>query len=116
AGEVRFGPEVLGHSVENPSAPSPLDSAGHVPRSLVSPIVSSSAVAKPRRPLADTVLYEVHVRGFTATHPGVPKELRGTYAGLAHEAALQHLVDLGVTAMELRPVNLIVYKQFVAER
>jgi glycogen operon protein len=116
AGDVRFGPEVLGHSVENPSAPSPLDSAGHVPRSLVPPLMPPIAVAKPRHPLADTILYEVHVRGFTATHPGVPEELRGTYAGLAHEAALQHLVDLGVTAVELLPVHRSVPEQFLVDR
>jgi glycogen operon protein len=68
-GDVRFGPEVVGHSVENPSAPSPLDSAQHVPRSLVSAVLPPVTVPKPQRALADTVLYEVHVRGFTATHP-----------------------------------------------
>jgi pullulanase/glycogen debranching enzyme len=50
------------------------------------------SVPGPGQALADTILYKVHVRGFTATHPGVPPELRGTYAGLAHEAALKHLV------------------------
>ncbi|HEY1440068.1 MAG TPA: alpha-amylase family glycosyl hydrolase, partial [Mycobacterium sp.] len=115
-GDVRFGPEVLGHSVENPSAPSPLDSAQHVPRSLVSAALPPVTVPKPQRALADTVLYEVHVHGFTATHPGVPEELRGTYAGLAHEAALQHLVDLGVTAVELLPVHRSVSEEFLLDR
>ena len=62
------------------------------------------------------ILYEVHVRGFTACHPGVPTELRGTYAGLAHEAAVQHLVDLGVTAVELLPVHHNVPESFLVER
>jgi glycogen operon protein len=93
-----------------------LDSADHVPRSLVSAVTPPSAVPKPRHPLADIILYEVHVRGFTATHPGVPTELRGTYAGLAHEAALQHLVDLGVTAVELLPVHRSVPEQFLVDR
>ena len=115
-GDVRFGPEVLGHSVENPSAPSPLDSAGHVPRSLVCAVAPPTSVPKPQHALSDTILYEVHVRGFTATHPGVPKELRGTYAGLAHEAAVQHLVDLGVTAVELLPIHRNVPEQFLIER
>jgi isoamylase len=115
-GDVRFGPEVLGHSVENPMAPSPLDSAGHVPRSLVCAAGSPIAKPKPQHALADTILYEVHVRGFTANHPGVPKELRGTYAGLAHEAALQHLVDLGVTTVELLPVHRSVPEEFLVDR
>ena len=116
AGDVRFGPEILGYSVENHSAPSNLDSAGHVPRSLVSVPPPPVTAPKPRRELADTILYEVHVRGFTETHPGVPEELRGTYAGLAHEAALQHLVDLGVTAVELLPVHTSVSEEFLVER
>src|SRR5258705_4211116 len=115
-GDVRFGPEVLGHSVENPLAPSPLDSADHVPRSVVSAALPPVTVAKPQRALADTILYEVHIRGFTETHPGVPQELRGTYAGLAHEAALHHLVDLGVTAVELLPVHRSVPEQFLVDR
>ena len=56
-----------------------------------------------RRDFADTVIYEVHVKGFTMRHPGVPAELRGTYAGLAHESVRSYLSDLGVTAVELLP-------------
>src|SRR5271157_1082957 len=104
-GEVRFGPEVLGHAVDNPLAPSTLNSAACVPRSLVIAEVPAAAVPRPGYALADTILYEVHVRGFTAAHPGVPPLLRGTYAGLAHEAVLEHLVNLGVTAVELLPVH-----------
>ncbi|WP_329454506.1 glycogen debranching protein GlgX [Streptomyces sp. NBC_01497] len=59
----------------------------------------------PRRPYHETVIYEAHVRGLTATHPDVPRELRGTYAGIAHPAVIQHLSDLGVTALELMPVH-----------
>jgi pullulanase/glycogen debranching enzyme len=51
------------------------------------------------------VIYEVHVKGISAAHPEVPPELRGTYAGLAHPAVLEHLVGLGVTAVELLPVQ-----------
>jgi isoamylase len=116
AGDVWFGPEVVGHSLEDPSAPSPLDSALHVPRSLVSAVLPPVTVTKPQHALADSILYEVHVRGFTAIHPGVPKELRGTYAGVAHEAALQHLAGLGVTAVELLPVHRSVPEQFLVDR
>jgi isoamylase len=114
-GEVGFGLEVLGHATDNPMAPSPLDSATHVPRSLVI-ATPPPAVPGPRHALADTIIYELHVRGFTATHPGVPADLRGTYAGLAHPAALQHLIDLGVTTVELLPVHHNVPESFLLQR
>jgi isoamylase len=59
----------------------------------------------PRTPMRDTVLYELHVKGFTQLHPDVPEQLRGTYAGLASLAAVEHLKRLGVTAVELLPVH-----------
>ncbi|EGJ09409.1 MULTISPECIES: glycogen debranching protein GlgX [Rubrivivax] len=59
----------------------------------------------PRTPLADTVIYELHVKGFTRRMPGVPEAVRGSYAGLASDAAISHLRRLGVTAVELLPVH-----------
>jgi isoamylase len=70
----------------------------------------------PRVPFADTVIYETHVKGFTMRHPGVREDLRGTYAGLASEAAIDYLVDLGVTAVELLPIHHIADESFLAER
>lgn len=61
--------------------------------------------ARPRTAWADTVIYELHVKGFTARHPDVPAHLRGTYAGLASAPAIAHLHSLGVTAVELLPVH-----------
>ncbi|MDA8445335.1 glycogen debranching protein GlgX [Paracidovorax valerianellae] len=61
--------------------------------------------APPRVPPQDTVFYEVHVKGFTQTMPGVPEPLRGTYAGLASDAAIAHLRELGITSVELLPVQ-----------
>jgi isoamylase len=116
-GSVRFGPEVLGYAVDNPDAPSTLDSAAHVPRSLVTGDGYRWGDApRPWRRYADTVIYEVHVKGFTMRHPGVPRELRGTYAGLGHEAAISHLADLGVTAVELLPVHESVPEAFLPQR
>ncbi|MGH8866937.1 MAG: glycogen debranching protein GlgX [Actinomycetes bacterium] len=85
------------------------DSAPFVPRSVVV-APDPRPHHHPRTDWADTVIYEAHVKGFTAAHPGVPERLRGTYAGLAHPAALEHLVGLGVTAVELLPVH-----EFVSE-
>ncbi|MDT5196950.1 MAG: isoamylase [Mycobacterium sp.] len=115
-GDVRFGPELLDYAIDNAGAPSSLDSAGQVPRSLVTAPASTPVSPGPGHALADMILYEVHVRGFTATHPGVPAELRGTYAGLAHEAAVQHLVDLGITTVELMPIHHNVPESFLVER
>jgi isoamylase len=114
SGSVLFGPEVLGQDETDPASPSSLDSSAHVPRSLV--VDSGFAWQddnRTRHRTSDTVLYEIHVKGFTMRHPGVPPELRGTYAGLAHEAAIAHLLDLGVTTVELLPVHHNVPESFL---
>jgi glycogen operon protein len=69
-----------------------------------------------RIPWRDTIVYEVHVRGFTRRHPGVPEAQRGTFAGLASPAALEHLQALGVTAVELLPVHFPIDERFLTER
>ncbi|HTQ22967.1 glycogen debranching protein GlgX [Mycobacterium sp.] len=115
-GEWRLGPELFDYATDNAAAPSSLDSAGHTPRSLVTAPLPAPAVPSPGHLLSDMVIYEVHVRGFTATHPRIPPELRGTYAGLVHEAALEHLVGLGVTTVELLPVHHSVPESFLVER
>ncbi|HUD35765.1 MAG TPA: glycogen debranching protein GlgX [Streptosporangiaceae bacterium] len=115
-GSVAFGPEVLGYAASDPAAPSPLDSAGHMPRSLVTDgAFGWSDGPRPRHSYSDTVIYEVHVKGFTMRHPGIPAPIRGTYAGLAHEAAIGHLLDLGVTAVELLPVHESVPEAFLVQ-
>ena len=70
----------------------------------------------PQTSWRDTILYEAHVKGLTKLHPGVPSELRGTYAGLCSDAAIQHLLDLGVTAVQLMPVHLHVDERDLVER
>jgi len=130
SGTVAYGPDVLGYAGGNPDVPSTTDSSASVPRSLV-------VADEPMRPgnpghpgspphpggaghraslgqgYADMIIYEVHVKGFTMRHPGVPAELRGTYAGLGHPAAIAHLADLGVTAVELLPVHESVPESFL---
>jgi isoamylase len=69
-----------------------------------------------RTPWHKTVVYELHVKGFTKQHPDVPEKLRGTYAGLASTAAIEHLRNLGVTAVELMPVHYHVDERFLIER
>jgi isoamylase len=118
SGSVTFGPEVFGYAAEDPDAPSVADSAASVPRSLV---MAEDAFrwregTHPRHRFSDTIIYELHVKGFTMRHPGIPPELRGTYAGLGHEAAIAHLLDLGVTAVELLPVHESVPEAFLLQR
>jgi len=72
--------------------------------------------APPARPWTETMIYEVHVRGFTKTHPGVREDLRGTYAGLASDTAIDYLTGLGVTAVELLPIHHIAEEQFISAR
>jgi isoamylase len=67
-------------------------------------------------PFADTIIYEVHVKGFTMLHPEVREDLRGTYAGLASEPALNYLKDLGITAVELLPIHHICDESFLYEK
>jgi glycogen operon protein len=93
------------------------DSAPHVPRCVVVHDEHDwSGDPRPHTPWADSVVYEMHVKGFTARNPGVPAELRGTYAGLAHPAAVEHLVGLGVTAVELLPVHHFVSEPHLLRR
>ena len=64
---------------------------------------------------SETIIYETHVKGFTMRHPGVPEDQRGTYAGLASEAAIEYLTGLGVTAVELLPVHHIADESFLID-
>ena len=116
-GEMTNGPAVLGYSDGDADIPSNLDSATDVPYSLVVEGAYSWHDSGPlRRPYADTIIYETHVKGFTMKHPEVPEDLRGTYAGLGHEAAVRYLTDLGVTAVELLPVHEFVPEGMLTDR
>ncbi|MEU6387849.1 glycogen debranching protein GlgX [Streptomyces sp. NPDC046939] len=70
----------------------------------------------PSHSYTDSVIYEAHVRGLSRTHPDVPEELRGTYAGLAHPAVVEHLKSLGVTAVELMPVHQFLQDGFLLDQ
>ncbi|MFD4526184.1 glycogen debranching protein GlgX, partial [Streptomyces sp. NPDC058470] len=97
--------------------PDPADSADHTLLGVVTdPFFDWGYDRPPMRPYAETVIYEAHVRGLTRTHPEVPAELRGTYAGLAHPAVIEHLTSLGVTAVELMPVHQFVQDGFLRDR
>ncbi len=115
SGGIRWSDELFGHGAGGPDNDlvlDPRDSAGGMPKAVV---VDQSFTwgedHPPRTPWNRTVIYEAHVRGMTMTHPDVPEPLRGTYLGLSSDAVVDHLLALGVTAVELMPVH-----QFVADR
>ena len=115
-GGVDYSGPISDHTPESNYLPDPRDSFASVPLSVV---VADSA---PPRPLAarpapeDLVVYETHLKGFTRLHPAVPEHLRGTYAGMAYPAVVQHLTELGVTAVEFLPVQQFVSEPFAANK
>lgn len=119
AGEFIVCPAVYAHTVNDdltpiePMEPSPLDSAPYVPHSVVTSTDYDGTVAPLHTPWDRTVIYEAHVKGLTMNLPGVPDHLRGTYAGLAHPATIEHLTSLGVTAIELLPIHAKVNEAFL---
>ncbi|MCC2593035.1 glycogen debranching protein GlgX [Tessaracoccus sp. OS52] len=92
------------------------DSFGSVPLSVVVADTPPPTPLERRRSLDESVIYELHLRGFTKTHPVVPEHLRGNYLGLAYPGVIDYLLALGVTAVELLPVHHFVSEPFVAAR
>ncbi|MFH9607379.1 glycogen debranching protein GlgX [Streptomyces sp. NPDC017448] len=122
-GTFTLPPEVYGHVRDWPdqqvadTVRDDRDSAPHVPKAVVVHDDDDWVEdRRPKTPWADSVIYELHVRGFTRLHPEIPPELRGTYAGLAHPAAIDHLTRLGVTAVELLPVHQFAHEDHLLRR
>ncbi len=109
AGPLNWDAPVFGYRLGDRDADltcDPADDAWGVPKCVVtSTHFDWENDRPPLTPLDETVLYELHVKGFTAQHPDIPPELRGTYAGLAHPAAVEYLRKLNITAVELMPVH-----------
>src|SRR5687767_1538219 len=116
-GSVQWHPCCFPYKRGEPDVMDDCDSAPHVPRSIViSPYFDWGNDRSPEIPLNESVIYEVHVKGFTAKLPDLPERLRGTYAGLAHPASIDYLVKLGITAVELLPVHQFVHDDHLVER
>jgi glycogen debranching enzyme GlgX/4-alpha-glucanotransferase len=99
-------PSMFGYRMDDPAGGasfSDADSAPFVPKAVVTGPFALAAPTSPAIPWGETVIYELHVRGFTRAHPDIPEAIRGTFAGLAHPAAIAHLKALGVTTVELMP-------------
>jgi glycogen operon protein len=120
AGGIDWSDAIFGYRIGDPGADltrDDRDSAPFVPKSVVVDSAFTWGEDRPlRTPWHLTVVYELHVKGFTARHPAVPKELRGTYAGLAAPASVDYLRRLGVTAVELMPVHQFVRDHHLGER
>jgi isoamylase len=119
-GDVDWGEEVFSYpflEANEDLAFSDSDDAARIPKSIV---VDDSFYwgedKRPSTPWHETVIYETHVKGFSVTNPGVPEEIRGTYAGLAHPASIEHLQLLGVTAVELLPIHHFIHPQHLLEK
>ena len=112
-GDFRPGPALFSYDMptaaDDPGetgTPPMIDSLGHTMTSVViNPFFDWASDRAPHTPYHETVIYEAHVKGMTQTHPGIPVELRGSYAGLAHPVIIEHLKSLNVTAIELMPVH-----------
>ncbi|MFE5585842.1 glycogen debranching protein GlgX [Kitasatospora sp. NPDC056531] len=109
SGHIDWDESVYGYHFGAPERRNDLDSAPHTMHSVViNPYFDWGTDHPPRTDYHRTVIYEAHVKGLTKLHPGIPEEIRGTYAGLAHPAVIEHLAKLGVTAIELMPVHQFV--------
>jgi isoamylase len=117
-GQVEWNEAVFPYHFDNPAGSrNDADSGPFMPKSVVvSPFFDWQSDRLPRTPWHRTIIYEVHVKGFTMRHPGIPEHLRGTYAGMAHPAAIKHLKTLGVTAVELLPVHQFIHQSLLLER
>src|SRR3954447_3246031 len=105
-GQFQWDQCLFGYTFGDPESRNDEDSAECMPKSVViSPFFDWGVDRPPRHEYADSVIYEAHVKGLTQTHPDVPEQLRGTYAGVAHPVVIEHLKSLGVTAIELMPVH-----------
>jgi glycogen operon protein len=115
-GGVDYSGPIADHTPESNFLPDLTDSFAAVPLSVV--VADSPAPTPLARPvpLSQMVIYEAHLKGYTRQHPAVPEHLRGTYAGMAYPAVIQHLVDLGINAVEFLPLQHFVSEPFVVGR
>jgi isoamylase len=119
-GELKWGPEVFGYTVGHPDADLSFDERDSAPFMPKCVVVDSrfewTQTDALRVPWKDTVFYETHVRGFTMKHPQVPEHFRGTFAGMARDEVLAPIRALGVTSVELLPVQMFLNQSSLLEK
>ncbi|HEX8175814.1 MAG TPA: glycogen debranching protein GlgX [Pyrinomonadaceae bacterium] len=120
ANTVNWSEEVFGYRIGDEREDLSMDerdSAPFVPKCVVvDPAFSWGDDERPRTPWHKTLIYEMHVKGFTKLHPDVPENLRGTYAGMTHPSVIEYLLSLGVTAVELLPVHQFVSGKHLTDK
>ncbi len=105
-GTFEWNQSLFGYTFGDPDSRNDDDSAAAMPKSVViNPFFDWGTDRPPNHEYADTVIYEAHIKGLTATHPDIPESIRGTYAAVAHPAIIDHLKALGVNAIELMPIH-----------
>ncbi len=108
-GAIQWNPSLFSYDFGDPASRNDDDSAPYTMKSVViNPFFDWAGDRPLRTPYSNSIIYEAHVKGLTQLHPAVPEEQRGTYAGVAHPAVIDHLTKLGVTAIELMPVHQFV--------
>jgi isoamylase len=116
-GDVIWDEALFDYRWAEPRRANTADSAPFMPKNVViNPFFDWGNDRPPHIPYHETVIYEAHVRGLTLRHPEVPLHQRGTYAGLAHPAVIEHLKRIGITAVELLPVHQFVAEQALTQR
>ena len=117
-GQVHWNEAVFPYSFEaGPEVRNDFDSAPFMPRCVVhQPHFDWTGDRRLQLPWHETIIYETHVKGLTATHPGIPPELRGTYAGLAQPAVIDYLKKLGITTVELMPCHYFCHDKHLVDR
>jgi len=117
SGEIDWDQSLFSYDFDDPDSRNDDDSAGHM---MLGVVVDQefdwTGDVRPRIPYNRTVIYEAHVKGLTELHPDVPEAERGTYSGVAHPAIIEHLTNLGVTALELMPVHQFVNDSTLQEK
>ncbi|MGD2034206.1 MAG: alpha-amylase family glycosyl hydrolase, partial [Bacteroidales bacterium] len=121
-GAVKIREEMLGYNPNRKDKRFPFrkdirNSAGVMPKSVViDPWFDWDGDRRPEIPMQDTVIYELHVKGFTKTHPGIPPGERGTYRALASPVIIDYFKELGITSIELMPVHHFVHDWFLTQK
>ncbi|MDF9751029.1 glycogen debranching protein GlgX [Arthrobacter sp. ES3-54] len=116
-GQIDWDPALFSYNFGDPTSRNDTDSAAHTMHGVViNPFFDWDGDRQLRIPYHESVIYEAHVKGLTELHPEVPEEQRGTYAGVAHPAVVEHLKKLGVTAVELMPVHQFVNDGTLVEK